>query len=96
VKSLNCCQRAARGGDDHRRPASVLRCGRDAAGWVVPGAVLALVPKCPACVAAYVALATGVTLSAPVATFARTSVIVLCTVSLSFAALRVALRIVKR
>ncbi len=39
--------------------------------WAVPVTVLALVPKCPACVAAYVLLLTGVGVSVPTATAVR-------------------------
>ena len=96
MKAPSCCQGSTRGGNESRRLASVLRRGRDAAGWIVPGAALALLPKCPACIAAYVALATGITLSAPAASLTRTSVIVLCAASLSAAVVRAVLRVVKR
>jgi hypothetical protein len=65
-------------------------CGRgaEAAGWVVPGVTLALLPKCPACVAAYVALATGVGVSFSTAAYLRTLVVVVCVSLLVFVAMR--------
>src|SRR5207249_2518818 len=56
VNARHCCQIKTRAGDNARGPASRLRRGGEIAGWIVPTATLALLPKCPVCVAAYVAL----------------------------------------
>jgi|GEM_PF-1701197 len=58
------------------------------AAWGAPSLLLALMPKCPACVAAYVALGTGVGLSFTTASYLRTGMIVLCVASLAGLALR--------
>ena len=65
-------------------------CGRGAeiAGWVVPGATLALLPKCPACVAAYVALATGLGVSFSTAAYIRRSLVIVSVAVLVFVAAR--------
>ena len=77
-----------RAGDNARRPASRLRRVGEIAGWIVASATLALLPKCPACVAAYVALATGIGISLPTATYLRAMLVVLCVASLAFIAAR--------
>jgi hypothetical protein len=66
-----------------RRPA-VRRSYFGIAGWLIPGTVLALLPKCPACLAAYVAIGTGLAISAPVAAYLRTTLAILCVGSLSY------------
>lgn len=63
---------------------------RNALGWLMPGILLAVMPKCPMCLAAYVALASGIGISLPVASFLRTTLIVLCLGSLLFLTFRVA------
>jgi hypothetical protein len=60
--------------------------------WALPATVLALLPKCPACVAAYVLLATGVGMSISTAAVLRTSVVVLCVGSLAALVARFAWR----
>ena len=66
--------------------------GAEVAGWVVPGATLALLPKCPGCLAAYVTLATGLGVSSSAATYLRTSVVTASVAVLVFVAARRGMR----
>ena len=83
-----CCQRQTRADDEARRPASRWRRSGEMAGWIVPSVTLALLPKCPVCVAAYVALATGIGISLPVATYLRAMLVVVCVGALVIVAVR--------
>jgi hypothetical protein len=84
VNAHHCCQIKTRAGDHVRRPASRLRHGGEITGWIVPSVTLALLPKCPVCVAAYVALATGIGISLPTAAYLRAILVVLCVAALVF------------
>jgi hypothetical protein len=69
---------AARNSDGDKKSRNFVQRFIDIAGWLIPGAILALLPKCPACLAAYVAIGTGVGLSISSATYLRMSLLTIC------------------
>jgi len=80
MKAGRCCPAM------HREPGNVAKPRRffSVAGWSLPTIILALLPKCPACVAAYVALGTGISLSLEVASLLRTLLVTVCLGSLIY------------
>lgn len=61
--------------------------------WLMPGTILALLPKCPACFAGYIAVATGLGISISTAAVMRVSLIALCAGTLGVLILRLVRRI---
>jgi hypothetical protein len=64
--------------------------------WILPAVVLAAVPKCPACLAAYVAVWTGIGLSFSAASHLRTGMLLAGGASIIFLAFRHGRRLIKR
>lgn len=89
-----CCQ-VASGGSVRRtararitdggpvRPSRARRCV-DFGGWIVPSAMLALLPKCPACIAAYFAIGSGIGISMTTAIYVRMALLLLSVASLLY------------
>jgi len=99
---MHCCcdeENSASQGTDSSRivtsPHSWSHRAAALAQWSLPIATLALIPKCPVCVAAYVLLFTGVGLSISAASVLRWSLIIMSLLTLAFLVLRLATRAAK-
>jgi hypothetical protein len=77
--SACCCDAAS----NRKTPARVQRV-REIFAWGLPSAMLVLMPKCPACLAGYVMLWTGLGLSLSTATYLRWVLLFVCVASLLF------------
>lgn len=85
-----CRQNAASSEAGKRRLA---RRTRGTAAWALPGIALALVPKCPMCIAAYLAIGGGLGVSLTTAAHLRTALVWLCWSVLLLLAVRMAMRL---
>ena len=74
-----CCDAAS-----DRKTATWVRRVREVFAWGLPSAILVLVPKCPACLAAHVSLWTGFGLALSTATYLRWMLLFLGIASLLF------------
>jgi hypothetical protein len=106
MKDHGCCTVAASGSgrqtiavrnsDGDQQTRKFVRRFLGIAGWLIPAAIVALLPKCPACLAAYVAIGTGVGLSISSATYLRMALLILCLTSLSYLAAKGLRRLIFR
>lgn len=97
MNAHGCCQTAAAGGGVTLRtrtgvsgPRRGTRTGRllEIVRWIVPSAILALLPKCPACLAAYIAMGSGMGISVVAAGYVRAGLIGLSAVALGYFVVR--------
>ena len=88
MNSFHCCQQKLQTCHDARRQRTWRRRVREVAGWIVPGALLALMPKCPMCLVAYVALCSGLTLSYSSAHILMRTLTALCIGTLALCVVR--------
>ena len=60
----------------------------DHGGWLVPSAILVLLPKCPACLAAYILMGTGVGVSLSATRTLQLLLMILCIAPLAYMTVR--------
>jgi len=85
--SLHCCQTSGISADVHQQQ-NWIRRPRGITELLVPGALLVLMPKCPMCLAAYVAVATGFSMSFSSAHILMRSLTALCVGTLALCVVR--------
>ena len=94
MRVFNCCDRQSGVGGEGSmpsppaRPRGWVRRGIGLVQWLAPAATLAVIPKCPMCVAAYVAIGTGVGISVSTAASLRIGLVGVCVAALLFLAWR--------
>jgi len=86
MKAPVCCQPST--GRRGSLPGFPPRWSGEIVGWLIPGMVLALLPKCPLCVAGYVTFFTGMGMSLPTAASLRVVLVTLCVGTWIFLAVR--------
>ena len=73
---------------DGKPPTGLLRRAWHGMQWLFPAAFLVVMPKCPMCIAAYLALFTGIGVSVSTARWIQYLMIGLCLTSLAYLVIR--------
>jgi hypothetical protein len=82
MNAPHCCHSSTGNHNKTPRSASPWRRGVGIAEWIIPSATLILMPKCPVCVAMYLALFAGAGISVTSASNLRTALLILCVTAL--------------
>src|SRR5438270_11537618 len=80
--AVNAAHNDAKTADGKVHPSSGKQRGFALAKFSLPTLILALLPKCPACFAAYIALGTGISVSVTAASFLRSTLVAICVAAL--------------
>ncbi len=91
-RSMCACRRIAASPVSSAPGKLFARRTRGAAAWALPSVALALVPKCPMCIAAYLALGGGLGISISTAAHLRSALLWLCWSALVLLTVRLTLR----
>jgi hypothetical protein len=73
---------------DGKRPTGLLPRAWRSIQWLFPATLLVLMPKCPLCVAAYVALFTGIGITVSTARWIQILMLMFCLTSLAYLIVR--------
>ena len=66
----------------------------DTAKLLCSAVAFTIIPKCPLCLAAYIALATGAGIPVTTATYLRMALVILCVVSMSYFIIKILYRFI--
>lgn len=64
--------------------------------WILPGVILLVMPKCPVCIAGYIAFATGIGVSLTLVEGIRAVAMTLCATVLAFTAIKTICRFFRK